>query len=178
MSHFMKITVAALILAFATLSLGYTQPAPIPPKADPAAPIDDNRLGEMLEGLGLEITRGSYESGAAYFDAKLTTQDYTFPVRISLSSNKRVIWLSVNLREIPSDTPAERLRGLLEAINTKTGKMQFRLVGNELKANQPLDNAAVTPVRLRREVNELTTTLQDTFRIWDSTKWESAAKKP
>lgn len=178
MTHFIKLAMAALILAVGLVNFGYAEPIPSPPKPDAAAPVDEVRLGDMLEGMGLEITRGTYTSGATYFETKMATTEYTYPVRIGFSPNKRVIWLSVSLGDLPSNTPAERLRALLEAVNSKTGKLQFRLVGDQVKADQPIDNFAVTPIRLRRELTDLTNALQTTFKVWDAKKWETPVDKP
>jgi hypothetical protein len=149
------------------------QPTPPAPTVDPCGPITDVRLGEMLDRMGLEVKRGTYTSGARYFDLPVATADYDFTIRISLSPNKRVIWLMTYLGDLPPDVPAERLRALLEAINSKTGKLQFRLVGNQLKVDQPLDNFAVTPARLRREIDDLKLTVQATCKVWDAKKWET-----
>jgi hypothetical protein len=148
-----------------------------PAKVTPGGAITEVQLGEMLEGLGLDIKKGTYKSGALYFDVKLPTGTYDFEVRIALSPNKRTIWLMSYLEDMPANVPAERLKALLEAINSKTGKMQFRLVGDQLKADQPLDNVGVTPARLRRELDDFSATLQSTDALWNVKKWENKEAK-
>lgn len=174
MNEFGKLAFA-LVVALSLVSLGHAQP-PVA-KSDPAGAITDVRLGELLDGMGLDPKQGTYDSGAHYFDVKVSSADYDFNIRVGLSPNKRVVWLMANLGNLPTDAAPERLRALLEAINAKTGKLQFRLSGSQLKADQPMDNAGVTASRLRKEIDDFATTLQDTQKIWDATKWEGKTEK-
>jgi hypothetical protein len=171
----------ALVLALGSTGLVMADPTPEKETPAPAKtgmePITDVQLGQMLEGLGLEVKKGTYKSGALYFDVKATSQDYTFDVRVALSPNKRSIWLMSYLDDVPATVEASRLRALLEAINSKTGKMQFRLVGEQLKADQPLDNVGVTPARLRRELDDFAASLQDTDTLWNVKKWKKEEPK-
>jgi hypothetical protein len=167
---------AALTLTLGTTGLVLADPMPVketpaPAKMTAGEPITDAQLGQMLEGLGLEVKKGTYKSGGLYFDVKVPTKDYEFEVRVALSPNKRCIWLMSYLDDMPTNAEAARLRALLEAINSKTGKLQFRLVGDQLKADQPLDNTAVTAVRLRRELDDFGASLQDTDTLWNVKKW-------
>ncbi len=181
----MKLAKVAVVLALVVFGGSVVQADPVPAtatetpagKADPCAPITDVRLGELLDGLGLAPRKGTYNSGALYYDVTVTSKDYDFNIRVGLSPNKRSVWLMSYLSDIPANAPAERFRGLLEAVNSKTGKMQFRLVGSQLKADQPMDNVAVTSVRLRKELNDMAESLQDTHALWDVSKWTDKAVK-
>src|SRR4051794_6042056 len=106
MTQFSK-TVVALVLGLAAAGVAVAQPTPTtekePAKATPGGPISDVQLGEMLEGLGVEFTRGTYKSGALYFDTKVATKDYDFNVRVGLSPNKRTIWLMSYLDDVPEN---------------------------------------------------------------------------
>lgn len=170
MTNFAMTVTTLLALTLTGLTQADTPPAtPTPAKATDGA-ITDAQLGEMLTNLGMEPKPGTYKSGAQYYDVKVVTKDYDLNVRLGLSPNKRSIWLMAYLGDLPANVPVERLKGLLEAINSKTGKMQFRLTGNQLKADQPLDNVGVTPARLRRELDDFGAALQETGHLWDNTK--------
>jgi hypothetical protein len=139
--------------------------------------ITDAQVGEMLTNMGYESTKGTYKSGACYYDVKLTTQDFTFSVRLALSPNQRVVWMMAYLDELPKDVSAEKLKGLLQAVNSKTGKMQFRMTENSLKADQPMDNFGVTPARLKRELEDFAASLQDTKSLWTAKKADVKAEE-
>jgi hypothetical protein len=175
MTQFVKLAVALALIAVAGTAALAAQPETPAAKADPTAAISDVRLGEMLEGLGVTLKKGTYKSGAAYYDTTVSTKDYDFNVRVGLSPNGRCIWLMAYLDDLPTNTPPERLRALLEAINSKTGKLQFRLVGDQLKADQPIDNFAVTPQRLRKELDDFANSLQETDAVWSTKKWNEKA---
>jgi hypothetical protein len=149
-----------------------TNPAPETAKTTNGA-LSDEQLGQMLETMGYEVKPGTYQSGARYFDVKLSGSKFEYHVRFSLSPNKRAVWLMVTIAEIPADVTAGQLRTVLEAINVKTGKMQFRVVGKMLNADLPLDNVAVTPVRLRYEITDLVATLDATADVWGFKKPET-----
>lgn len=182
MTQFVKLAVALALIAVAGTAAVAQPPAgkteTPAAKADPNGPITDVRLGEMLEGLGLTVKKGTYKSGAAYYDTTVTTKDYDFNVRVGLSPNGRCIWLMAYLEDLPANAPPARLRAILEAINAKTGKMQFRLSGDQLKADQPLDNFAVTAQRLRKELDDFANSLQETDGAWSTKKWNATAGQP
>jgi hypothetical protein len=142
--------------------------APEPAKVTLSA-ITDEHLGQMLEGMGYEVKPGTYQGGGRYFDIQLSSK-FEYYVRFSLSPNKRVVWLAVTLGDMPADVTAAQLQGLLQVVNTKTGKMQLHLAGKTVKAEQPLDNIGVTPVRLRREIEDLVASLDGTADVWSFKK--------
>jgi hypothetical protein len=47
------------------------------------------------------------------------------------------------------------------------------MVENALKADQPMDNFGVTPARLKREIEDFGTSLQDTAALWAPKKVEA-----
>jgi hypothetical protein len=176
MKTLILVTTLVLGLGYASLALADVPYPDNQPARDASDTLTDVKLGEMLDAMGMDPQKGTYKSGANYFDVKLNTRDYELNVRLGLSPNKRCIWLMSNLGKLPADVPAERLKALLQAVNSKTGKMQFRLVGDLLKADQPLDNVKVTASRLRRELDDFADTLQKTGPLWDASKWESNVK--
>jgi hypothetical protein len=154
------------LLSLACVSTVSAQPIEKAKEANATGSITDVQLGEMLTNMGYEHKKGTYAGGAFYYDVKVTSGGYDLTVRIGLSPNKRAIWLMSYLGDLPSDVPAEKLRALLQAVNTKTGKMQFRMTGNALKADQPMDNFGVTPARLKYELEDFVASLQDTASLW------------
>jgi hypothetical protein len=128
--------------------------------------VTDEQLGQMLAGMGYEAKPGTYSGGERYFDISVPSKDFTFNIRLGLSPNKRCIWLMVYLGDVPANVTAEQLQAVLRAVNSRTGKMQFRMTGSQLKADQPLDNVAVTPARLKREIDDFVASLTDTADVW------------
>jgi hypothetical protein len=142
-----------------------TKQAPEPAKTNLSA-ITDVQLGQMLEAMGYDVKPGTYKSGARYFDVQLPGSKFEYSVRFTLSTNKRVVWLLVSLSDIPADVTAAQLQAVLEVVNAKTGKMQLRLLGKLLKGEQPLDNVGVTPLRLRREIEDMVASLDEIADVW------------
>jgi hypothetical protein len=172
MTYFSKMVYASvLMLGLSGLGQADQKSPPAPtPAAETALAADgsitDEQLGKMLVGLGYEAKLGTYSSGARYYDIKVPTKDFDFSIRLALSPNKRCIWLMAYLSEVPANVTVEQLQALLRAVNTKTGKMQFRMTGMQLKADQPLDNVAVSPSRLKREIDDFAAALADTADLW------------
>lgn len=173
----MKYFCSMLTLA-AALGLGYLghcqandKPAETPkpaveaPKTTNGA-ITDEQLGTMLESMGYEVKPGTYQSGAKYYDVSLPTKSFQIHIRFGLSPNKRCVWLMSNLGDLPADVTLDQVKAVLQAVNSKTGKMQFRLTDKQLKADQPMDNFGVTAARLRYEITDFLAALDDTGDIW------------
>jgi hypothetical protein len=173
----------AAVLTLGLVGLVQADQKPANPAAPPAGAakttpgtLTEEQLGQMLEGMGFEVKPGTYTGGARYFDIRITSNGMDFTIRVALSPNKRVIWLMSYLGDLPADVTVAQLKDLLQAINTKTGKMQFRLTGTQLKADQPLDNVGVTAARLRREIDDFTASLGDTASLWGFKKTEKTEK--
>jgi hypothetical protein len=164
---------AVLTLGLCGLAGANENPAPKPVAENPnqaSGTITDEQLGQMLVGMGFEPKQGTYSSGARYYDITVPSKEYTFSIRLGLSPNKRSIWLMTYLNDVPANVTVEQLQAVLQAVNSKTGKMQFRMAGMQLKADQPLDNVAVTPARLKREIDDFVATLADTADVWSFKK--------
>jgi hypothetical protein len=141
--------------------------------------LTEEQLGQMLAGMGFETKPGTYSSGARYYDISASSKEHTFSIRVALSPNKRSIWLMSYLNDVPANVTVAQLQAVLWAVNSKTGKMQFRMIKSQLKADQPLDNVAVTPARLKREIDDFVLSLEDTADVWGFKKpAEKPAEKP
>lgn len=167
MTSFFKAAVATLVLSGAVLA---NEPTP-QEKANQAAL---EQMGQMLHNLGYESTRGTYTNGAIYFDIQVPRAEYTAPVRVSLSPNGRVFWLTVSLTPCPDDVSAERLTAVLQAINAQTGKAQMVLTNKHLVAKYPLDNVALSPARVRFAIDDFMSGVESSRKAWD---FGASAKK-
>src|SRR6266511_2065365 len=172
MTYCSKLVLAAILtLSMSGLVRADEKPAETPkpiaqaPKAENGT-ITDEQLGKMLGDIGYEVKPGKYPGGAQYFDVVVAGKGFDFPVRLGLSPNKRCVWLMSYLGDVPADATADQLRDILRAVNSKTGKMQLRMTGTQLKAEQPLDNVAVTAARLKRELDDFAAALADTADVW------------
>ena len=132
-----------------------------------AEPVTDTKLGDLLDGLGVNYKKEVTKTGEKFYDVTLTTNDYTFTFRLGLSPSKKYVWMSAYLDDLPEDVDPLRLRAMLEAVNTKTGKLQFRLLKNQIRADQPIDNVELTPNRLRQELDDFVNTLQNLHMLLD-----------
>ena len=134
-------------------------------------------LGAMLEGMGLNPQEGKYASGQSYFDVVIKQNDWAFNARINLSTNAKVVWLILNLGDLPAldQIHAEALINLMRKNGSSTGKAQFCVRGNSLTLIQPFDNQDVTPARMLAELQDICTVAKSHHMDYDLKNWKLAA---
>lgn len=130
-------------------------------------------LGKMLEGLGMKPKAGKYPNGLAWYDVEMNLDGWTPTVRIALSTDGRVIWSQLNLAILPTteQIPVERLIKIMR-MSGATSKAQFCIRENNLVLLQSMDNADVTPVRLRAELQELCVFAKANYTEYSPANWK------
>jgi hypothetical protein len=95
--------------------------------------------------------------------------------RVDISPNNRVIWLVLNVGELPESAPAEPIINLLRRNGVETGKAMFAVSGKNLMLLQSVDNHNMTPARLLTELHEVCDVVKSLAKDYDFKTWKPAA---
>lgn len=141
--------------------------------------LTDRSLGTLIEGMGYDFRTEKYENGTPYYYINQPDKKFTYYVRATLSHNKKVLWLSVNVSELPSADriDAEKLLSLLEKNGTTLGKAHFRKSGKYLVIGQPVENQDITPAKLRAEIEDLMRCVRDTEALVETANLTRSLEK-
>jgi len=99
-------------------------------------------------------------------------EDKEYPLHVRLSPDGRYLWLSAPLARLPErrPLPAEFLVGML-ASNSGDGGYQFLLVGDLLVLARVVDNRALRPDIVRRELSGLLDAAREGSPLWNTEAW-------
>lgn len=129
--------------------------------------LDNESLTTMLDNMGLNPKEGN-----KYVDVMIRESDLDYPVRLSLSPNGRVLWIQVNVAELPEQPPVEPLLNLLRKNANLTGKAQFCIRGKFLLLSQPVDNHDLTPAMLKKELQDICSVAKALERDLNTKEWK------
>ena len=140
-----------------------------------AAPLTDDALKAMLEGLGYS-TEESTGNGTKNYTIKDTLPDntLTFSITLQLSPDKTLLWIFAVLYGIPEGKtpPNEVLLGLLKTNDDIAPEFFSYSASNKaFFLNDPTAAGEVTPAMLRQRLKTLISTLASTRPLWDPQKW-------
>lgn len=182
----MKKLILPLILSAATFALlahhpqrGDANGGQSSPAATIAAPVNDLGRGlasdalteetllTMVRGLGYEpTTRKSGDRPIHHL--KIVRGTWTYEIDVSLSTNKRKVWLSCWFKDMSREPTASEFAALLEA-SFKHGPAHFTYTPatRTLNLGMALDNRAITPEILRFEMDIFMDVIRDTQPLWN-----------
>jgi hypothetical protein len=141
--------------------------------------IDDDALLTMLRDMGYDPKVDKTADGAAIYTLIVKQDTWTKVVEVSLSPNKRKVWLSAPLPSIPAEkVTGGPLLALLQE-NWDLAPAHFRVYkpgkpGNMLSLGLAVDNRDITPQVLRQELDFMLGAISRTHPLWDVAKWPSA----
>jgi hypothetical protein len=135
--------------------------------AAPTAPLDYAALGAELQQLGVnpQDQKTFYQLAVK---ATLDSTDYTFPITVSLSTDKSVVWVLCNLVQADKNgtPPADTLMALLSA-NNQMGISSFALADNHMLMLQaPFTNLGVTSQVMGANLKSFFANLKATQPVW------------
>jgi hypothetical protein len=166
---------ATCIVVLGTVFLaGAAEPAKDVP-AKMGTTLTDDSLGTMLEGTGLNSKIGKFPDGKPYYFVEISHAGVNMTARVDISSNNRVIWLTLNLGELPESAPAEPIINLLRRNGYESGKAMFTVSGKNLLLRQPFDNHDMTPARMLTEMHEICGVARSLSKDYDFKTWKPAA---
>src|SRR5579871_4846829 len=161
-------------------------PAPPPggvteSKTVAAAPLTDETLLQMLRGLGFEPENVSApDSRHKIYRIKLNRDGWNFVLDVQISPDQTVLWVQAYLGQIPAteQIQSEVLVTVLKLNAGGMGKTKFVITTKgELCLWKPVDNVAITPARLRGEMENLAATIKETAPHWKTGRWTAEGKK-
>ncbi|MFO0969923.1 MAG: type III secretion system chaperone [Gemmataceae bacterium] len=131
--------------------------------------LTDESLSTMLRELGYEPTVRKNTSGSgSVYHLKVPRGTWTFEVDVSLSNNKRKVWLSCWFNDMARDPTASEFSALMEA-NFKHGPAHFTYTPKTrtLNLGMALDNRALSNDILRLELDTFMDVIRDTQSLWN-----------
>ncbi len=167
------VAVAALLCAVGVAA----QDAPEPGATAARAPgrLTDADLFAMLDGLGVEPVKVN----EAVFRVTVRQDGWTVPVQFALSRSEEKVWMTAFLGGVsdPEQASASSLRALLTAYEAVAPAHFFLKDGGlKLHLGMALDNRAVTPAALRRDLDHLCAGIRATADLWNAPPWNGVGR--
>ncbi len=127
--------------------------------------VTNGNLRNFLENMGFEVN----DLGNNNFEI-FTNLGYKVYMTVALSTDESRIWLTTFFGEkVLSNYTADKLIKMLQS-NWNTGVSFFALDGTKLKMTRPVENRNVTPVLLRKEIENQARNVQNTESMWNDKK--------
>jgi|GEM_PF-1460956 len=143
-------------------------------KKTPASALTNESLAEMLDNMGYDYRTDTLASGGVIYTLNIASNEWRFPIEVSLSQSKSLVWLIVPLQTLPAAgaVPSESLVRLLQE-NWQINPHLFAIPKNsrQLYLQRPLENQNVTPAKLRAAIDAMADTVRSTAPLWDVSKW-------
>jgi hypothetical protein len=177
---------AAMLLALVLASnpiKADDDPKPPPKPALPATVpvLTDEALGVLLEQMGYEPKAQKAESGGPFYSVEFEQDGWTFRYTVSLSHNKKFLWVSTNVCTLaPEVEPsAEALLKLLEE-NYRIGPttISYDKKYKQIRVALALFNRGVTAAVLRDQLSQFTTNVQKVSKLCEPFRTVAKDKKP
>lgn len=131
--------------------------------------FDIQQVGDALTSYGKNTVN---DNGHPYYSVVCGHDSWKSSV-VSLSSNANVIWLQLDLVELPAHVSPAALETLLKK-NTELGPLFFSISDNWLRISSPLPNNDMSEAKLKGYLSRLVDVAVDSHDLWDSRILESA----
>lgn len=140
--------------------------------------LTDEKLAEMLEGLGYETKQTRTSTGRLTCTFTMTVDAWEFKPSFELSEDKSVLWLVVGLQKLPDPArpPGEILLRLLKENEKDTKFFSVSVTTNIIRLSMPIPNHDVTPASLRRCLEQFKRRIGQTEELWNPKKWPADPK--
>jgi len=153
-----------LTLAVATLS---------PAAHAQAGRFNIQQVGDALTSYGKNTVNNN---GQTYYSVVCGHDSWKSSVIVSLSPNGNVIWLQLDLVELPSHVSPAAMANLLKK-NTDLGPVFFSISDNWLRISSPLPNNDMSEAKIKGYLERLVNLAVDNHDLWD-TKVLAAVSAP
>jgi len=176
MSMFKRLLVVGA-LAGAAPVVGVTQ---FVQAAEPAASvkITDEQLGQMITAIGLTPDKKEQRFDFA-FRAQMEDQQWELSMSAVLSNDKNSVWVMAWLDELPkasADVPRSALLRLLSQ-NDALGDGKFFAyipANRRFVMQRTIPNDNLTSAQLRVILQDLGTSVVETYPVWSVTNWNGS----
>jgi hypothetical protein len=157
------LVLVVLFLIPATLSAGQDEAA----KKPGSEALTPTGLGALLNDLGYEPKEAGKKKDI--YDIAVERDNWKIFIRISLSGDRKSIWLdasTVALKDPDAAKPAAWLK-LLELNNEIVpARFSYDKKFKQLHLLKPFDNRGFTPARMRQEIDAFDALMRRTEPVW------------
>ena len=142
--------------------------------------LDEKQLGETIEALGIKTTKQQQRYDFA-FEAPLEDEKWQLSLSAVLSQDGDAVWVMAWLDELPKDAaqvPRTALLRLL-AINDELGNGKFFAYvpkSRRFVLQRIIPNENLTSAQFREVLQDLGTSVVETYEVWSVAKWNAPAK--
>lgn len=121
------------------------------------------QVGDALTAYGKNTVN---DNGNTYYSVVCGHDSWKSSVTVSLSPNANVIWLQLNLVEVPSHMSPTALANLMKKSND-LGPIFFSIDGDWLRIASPLPNYNMSEAKLKGYLENLVNAAVDSHDLWD-----------
>jgi hypothetical protein len=130
------------------------------------------QVGSALTSYGKNTVN---DNGKTYYTVQCSHDSWKSSVVVSLSPNGNVIWLSLDLVELPSRVSPAAMSDLLRK-NTDLGPVFFSIGGKWLRISSPLANNNMSEEKLKGYLEQLVHLAVDNHDLWDTKILEAPSR--
>jgi len=130
------------------------------------------QVGDALASYGKNTVN---DNGNTYYTVLCGHDSWKSSVVVSLSSNGNVIWLALDLVELPSRVSPTAMSDLLKK-NNELGPVFFSISGNWLRISSPLGNNNMSEAKLKGYLEQLVHLAVDNHNLWDPNTLEAPSR--
>ncbi|WP_437228709.1 type III secretion system chaperone [Planctomicrobium sp. SH661] len=147
-----------------------------------ASKLNEDQLGQLIGALGLQVTKKEKRYDFA-FQAQMEDQQWELSMSAVLSHDGGTVWLMAWLDELPkasNDVPRTALLRLL-AQNDQLGDGKFFAYipsNRRFVLQRTIPNEGLTSAKLRVSLQDLGTSVVETYPIWSTANWNGTPTAP
>lgn len=131
------------------------------------------QVGDALSSYGKNTVN---DNDNIYYTVQCGHDSWKSSVAVSLSPNGNVIWLGLDLVQLPAKVSPTAMSNLLKK-NADLGPVFFSISGDWLRISLPLPNNSMTETRLKAYLEQLVNLAVDNHGLWDAKTLEAAPSK-
>lgn len=150
----------------------------------PAGPtrVTEDELGQMIAAIGLQPDKKQQRYDFA-FRASLEDQQWELSMSAVLSQDGESLWVMAWLDELPksaSDVPRTALLRLLAENDALGNGKFFAYIPNNRRfvLQRVVPNADLTSAKLRVVLQDLGTSVVETYQVWSVANWNPTGTPP
>lgn len=128
-----------------------------------SARFNAQQIGDALTSYGKNTVNNN---GHIYYTVVCGHDSWKSSVTVSLSPNSAVIWMDLDLVEVPSRVSPAALANLLRK-NADLGPVFFSINNNWLRVSLPLPNSEMSESKLKANLEHLVNLAVDNHDVWD-----------
>lgn len=130
------------------------------------------QVGDALTSYGKNTVN---DNGKTYYTVQCRHDSWKSSVVVSLSPNGNVIWLALDLVDMPARVSPSAMSNLLKK-NSELGPVFFSIGGTSLRLSSPLPNNDMTEAKLKAYLEQLVNLAVDNHDLWDSKTLEAPSR--